>query len=33
MVGLRAASDVRTAYLVVPVLLVVLTALAKPLPR
>ena len=33
MVGLRAASDVRTAYLVVPVLLIVLTGLAKPVPR
>lgn len=31
MAGLRAATDVRTAYLVVPVLLVVLLALAKPI--
>jgi hypothetical protein len=31
MAGLRAATDVRTAYLAVPVLLVVLLALAKPI--
>ena len=33
MVGLRAVSDVRTAYLAVPVLLVVLVALARPTAR
>jgi MFS family permease len=32
MAGLRAVSDVRTAYLAVPVLLVVLVALARPIP-
>lgn len=32
MAGLRSVSDVRTAYLAVPVLLVVLTVLARPLP-
>ena len=31
MAGLRAATDVRTAYLAVPVLLVVLAFLAKPI--
>ena len=30
MAGLRELSDVRTAYLAVPVLLAVLTALARP---
>lgn len=33
MAGLRVASDVRTAYLAVPVLLVVLAVLARPIPR
>lgn len=32
MVSLRALTDVRTAYLVVPVLLIVLALLAKPMP-
>jgi hypothetical protein len=33
MAGVRAASDVRTAYLVVPVLLAILAALARPVPQ